>query len=315
MWAIDGLGNVYISYCDFADSSVVAGDLLVCKYEPAGNRAGVANLPMDGLWSWPSRWLSVTADGSVFLMRPLQHGVAVDRIEFGRKYDSRIEAIEAQWKQELAGLQHRASETGALDVPPDVTRQQVNSNCSLNIGYGWTFNEANGWPVPSGVTKPDWLQTTPYGTAVTGIPYCWGGFDSVDTASVPTWINFGDAMSDGEFAGNINCSGNYKAGTAGLDCAGFVSACAEYGVRYSTYDLWDYESYPISDSQKLYMDIYINRSKHVLFYYSTYSSGINAKECCTDILKDKCQSTTRTWSWVSTKGYSLRRLYAIDPTP
>jgi len=64
-------------------------------------------------------------------------------------------------------------------------------------------------------------------------------------------------MAKGAFAGNVNCKGNYKTGTAGLDCAGFVSACAELGARYSTYDIKEDHSYSIDKSDLQYMDIWI----------------------------------------------------------
>lgn len=313
VWHVDDSATIFLSYLDLANTSLVGGDLVVCSYHPLDGIGGVAALPIEDQWSWPTRWLNVTPDGCIYWLRILNGGVAIDRIHLGTEYVSVIESLEEEWQREKAA-QLQTQEV--FSIPPDISRQQVFSNSSLNINHRWTYRQANAQPVPSGVTKPKWLaDITTYPTSLTGIPYCWGGFDSVNTAhSWVGWSDFNDAMARDAFAGNVYCAGNYKTGTAGLDCAGFVSACLEWSTHCGTPTIWDVKSYSIDENQRLYMDIYIKRSSHVLFYVSDSGLGIISREATTSE-DEKCKSYSRSWAWLNREGYSLRRLYSIDPNP
>ncbi|MCO1600864.1 hypothetical protein [Desulfosporosinus nitroreducens] len=68
----------------------------------------------------------------------------------------------------------------------------------------------------SGVTYLDWLSSgnIPYRAA--GIPYCWGGFDSLNTGSSSSWSNYGNAMSYGANASNVYFSSYYKSGPSDI---------------------------------------------------------------------------------------------------
>jgi len=173
VWAVDDERNIYVSYLDLADTRRMEGDIVVSKYDEEGKCLGVAAVPEVPLWSWPRRWIHVTHDGAIFLMLPMPEGVAVERVTLGERYESVIEKAEARWREEQKALRE-SDEDGVAprEFPPDITRSEVNVNCNANIGYDWTYNQENGEPVPEGVTKPDWLRDTPYGTQVEGIPYC-----------------------------------------------------------------------------------------------------------------------------------------------
>lgn len=89
------------------------------------------------------------------------------------------------------------------------------------INYTWQFDYLKNGINSEEIIMPRYLKD---GQLVSGIPYCWGGYVSLDLSNQPQVKNFKDALQKGYIAGNINTSGGYKPLTAGLDCSGFVSA-------------------------------------------------------------------------------------------
>lgn len=113
-------------------------------------------------------------------------------------------------------------------------------------------------------------------------------------------------MNKGKFAGNVKASGGYKSGTAGVDCSGYCGSAVGYTTKPGTYGIQsDTHSHTLSERDS--MDIYIKASSHVLFYRSerTDKTGIVSYEATTTG-DDKSQQTHRTYTWLSTNGYSLR---------
>lgn len=113
-----------------------------------------------------------------------------------------------------------------------------------------------------------------------GIPYAWGGSDGFDTRSTNQWSNFFDAINKGAMAGNVNFTGGYKAGTAGLDCSGFIQGALKItGEKQSTGTLGQYLT-PISFYDLKNMDVLLLSSSHVVFFqswvYDDYDNIIGA---------------------------------------
>lgn len=169
----------------------------------------------------------------------------------------------------------------------------------------WYYSSTNNVnPNPSNITRPDWL--TSYGWK-TGIPYCWGGFDGTDRSSAPSsWTNFIDAMNKGKFAGNVYTSGGYKSGTAGVDCSGYVGAAVGYTSKPSTTTIQtDTHSHTLSERD--IMDVYNKVGDHVLFYFLQLYDGTGITSLESTLTgNDKAQMTSRSYTWLSTNGYSLR---------
>ncbi|WDC83208.1 hypothetical protein PL321_10385 [Caloramator sp. mosi_1] len=109
------------------------------------------------------------------------------------------------------------------------------------------------------------------GELVSGIPYCWGGYISLDMSNQPQIKNFKDALDKGLVAGNINTNGGYKPLTAGLDCSGFVGAVYKLPIKVSTQMLDDY-FHPIKFEDLKPMDI-INH-KNTTFLYTSKNQQI-----------------------------------------
>ncbi|MGF7047384.1 hypothetical protein J2T13_001889 [Paenibacillus sp. DS2015] len=128
------------------------------------------------------------------------------------------------------------------------------------------------------------------------------------THSSSSWTNFKDAISKGKFAGNVNTStSGYQSGTAGLDCSGFVGGAAGFTAKLGTYDLASstYTATIAPSSIQIY-DIYVKAGDHVLFYTGDAGTTISTREATTTG-DDKAKAYSRTKSFLSSQGYSLRR--------
>ena len=298
---IDPSYNAYIYNIDLnPNSSKVQGERYLSKFDKTGKLVGRIHLQSDKIFS-PTRDIYITPLGKAYWMVVTDRHTKIFEITFND-----IEPlIEFPLNKTISNFQ-------ILSSTP-YSRVQLMSRADNQINYSWVYNTANGTNPPDYVTKPDWLLSISYGTMVTGIPYCWGGFDSTYTSSASAyWTNFGNAMSQGKYAGNVYLSGIYKFGTAGLDCSGFVSAVAGFSSHHSTYEIYDDDSYEIENLiDRLSMDIFIDRPEHVLFYFGDLTGyGIATKESCT-AGADKVKDYSRTWTWLSDRGYELRRLEGL----
>jgi uncharacterized protein YraI len=117
-----------------------------------------------------------------------------------------------------------------------ITRSQVEQRALAMINLKWTFSKAKNTSIDSKsasfVTLPIQFKGITTGQ-MAGIPYNWGGMDSLDYSSDNgPWNNFLDAVRKGAFTGNTNSKkGGYIPHTAGIDCSGFVQAA--YNIKHS----------------------------------------------------------------------------------
>ena len=108
------------------------------------------------------------------------------------------------------------------------------------INYVWEYSSyKNGVNENKEVELPTYLKNKET-VKTSGIPYCWGGFLSLDISNKSGVKNFSDAINKGYTAGNVFCDGIYKDNTAGMDCAGFVSAVFMLPEKCSTQSLKQY---------------------------------------------------------------------------
>lgn len=222
-----------------------------------------------------------------------------------------------------------------------ITRNQVEARALSMINLTWTYNrDKNGNSTPSStsyVTEPS--QFTNLSTLqATGIPYNWGGFDSIDSKSYnEIWLNFLDAVDKGAFVGNVNTTAGYGhiSGTAGVDCSGFVQA--SYNIKdskLSTSTLFNYYFTKISLSEIKHMDILDKPGDHVVMFdkWGTYNGvyGAFTYESTTDNFYGGIQGTKQYFMSMNemNKGYIPGRYINIgediivpapvpepDPTP
>lgn len=230
--------------------------------------------------------------------------------------------------------------TGAGDVygkfkghPISQSRAGTRSRAMQMINYSWTWRDkydylSNGTPRSATGARPcSHLSGLDDGTQTYGIPYCWGGWDSLWTYSDNwQWTSFGDALGKyqtyGPLVGNTTSASGWIRGTAGIDCAGFVAAaldayyigvvggdnCYKPGVSQIGSDAWalyNTVSPPTSPAGTNYvyysgmqpMGLFV-KSGHILFYdyRKLDGSGLATLESTTDGTRQAAKTHARTWS-------------------
>jgi hypothetical protein len=150
-------------------------------------------------------------------------------------------------------------------IPKKIKRSEAYRRGMNIINYVWIYNaDLNGIKGMENVALPNYLKGVKQ-VKISGLPYCWGGYTSLDISDRPDVKNFGEAIKKGYTAGNVYCLGNYKNLTAGLDCSGFVCAVYKIPVKYGTDNLNNYFNL-INIKDLKPMDILNCRDKHVFIY-------------------------------------------------
>ena len=140
------------------------------------------------------------------------------------------------------------------------------------INYIWDYDFAkNGTEKEGSIVLPSYLKEKK-SKKVSGIPYCWGGYISVDISNQTDVENFSDAIIKGYTAGNVKSSGKYQFFTAGLDCSGFVCAVYNLPVKCSTQTLYHYFT-KINFKDLKPMDIINCEKNHVLIFLKNTADG------------------------------------------
>lgn len=141
-----------------------------------------------------------------------------------------------------------------------ITRSQVEQRAIDMMDLTWTYSYVKNGQLTSKyaayTTKPSQLQNVTT-AQMKGIPYNWGGLDSLDLYSYNAgWTNFLDAVNKGAFTGNVNTDAGLGLipGTAGIDCSGFVQAA---------YNIKDYKQSTSTLFNKYFVKIDIKDIKHM----------------------------------------------------
>jgi len=158
-------------------------------------------------------------------------------------------------------------------VQTSITRSQAEQRALNMINTTWTYYKDKNGSISSVdaniVTQPNQYSNLTT-SQVTGIPYNWGGQDGLDSNSTNApWTSFLDAISKGAFAGNVNTTAghSYVAGTAGIDCSGFVQATFNiHDSKISTSTMFDKYFTKINLSDLKHMDILDRPGDHVLIF-------------------------------------------------
>lgn len=159
----------------------------------------------------------------------------------------------------------------AADPQTPITRSQAEQRALSMINLKWNYSRAkNGTTTSNIIMQPLQFHGVTQDT-FTGIPYNWGGFDSLDSKSDDApWTSFLDAINKGAYAGNVNTDYNYGyiGGTAGIDCSGFIQASFNIKSSYklSTTTMFDNYFKKISLSELKHMDILNKSAWHVMIF-------------------------------------------------
>lgn len=162
-------------------------------------------------------------------------------------------------------ITNKANPTNQKVVINKISRSKAFKRGMDIINYVWNYNvNNNGIKNDKLIDLPNYLKGEKQITT-SGLPYCWGGYLSLDKSGIFNIKNFQDSIKKGYTAGNVNCTGNYKSFTAGLDCSGFVCAVFNIPSKYGTGTLEKYFK-NIDEKDLKPMDILDCKAEHVFIY-------------------------------------------------
>lgn len=290
---------LYIGVEELLDAPVIIVENTIRKYNKNGVLEGIASLPLDNYYAYPNRFYDVAKDGKVYAMVLSKDKVQIIELTLTKNFKSQLP--EKKQKLESSALLNNFTQNSIMSLTalPSYSRSQLETRALNIINYSWTCT-SNNVKTMSGVTVPTYLQAMSMPYTSSGIPYCWGGFNGLDTS-----LTFGSAISSGYNAGNIQCSGGYKSGTAGLDCSGFVSTVYGYSTKQSTTSLASSSDFrTITTSQLQYMDILVEAGDHVVMFKTDhFGLNVDTYEATTSGV-EICKLYNRSWSSLS--GYVPR---------
>jgi hypothetical protein len=299
---------LYIDLYEQIDASIVTGEYTVRKY--ADDKClGITSIDLGEYYFMPNNVLDVCKNGDLYQMKCLADKIQMVKKDFVTVENFKSSIPEIKEKALEADLINSSDYTAAVTINAPNTQYDTMVNAMNCCLLSWTYTANNAInPNPATVTTPDYLSSASKPSSQTGIPYCWGGFDGLNTHSSSSWTNFSNAMSNNIFAGNVNTSTTgWQSGTAGFDCSGFVSSVAGFSSKLSTGNLAS-STYTASVnlSDRVIYDIYVKSGTHVLYYIEDTTDGINTREATTTG-DDKTKFYSRSTTWLS--GYSLRRFH------
>lgn len=292
----------YVEVEEILDAPKIIVENTIRKFNKDGSLEGIARIPVESYYVFPNRLADVTSNGDVYTMVLGKDNIKVIKLTLEKNFNSKLPEL----KQKFNDSQ---SMTPKIMITPNAsdpgsgsggyTRTDLENRALAIINYSWTLNATNKESL-TGVTVPVYLQNVSLPHTSTGIPYCWGGYDSLDTTSGGSWSNYAGAISYGANAGNINTSAYYVGGTAGLDCSGFASAVYVYYAKQSTgYFAGSSNWKTIGTAQLQNMDILVDSGSHMVFFHTNNGTSVTTYESTVAGNVEKCKVYSRTWTTLS----------------
>lgn len=225
--------------------------------------------------------------GEVFVLKTL-----ADKVQIIKPRLTPLENDQNLFNQQATVQDNQDMSASPESTKTTITRSQIMSTASSYHTQQWWCNSYNynGTYAAAPWTRPRYINQG-YGKYYTYVPYCWGGFSSLS--------QFSSQLTNNYAAGNISCSGSYKANTTGVDCSGYVSRCWGLTSKQSTYGLMSTSiSTSINFSSLLQGDILCNGS-HVMLFDSRNANGDYVLyESTTLNSYDRVSHTVRTSSYI-----------------
>lgn len=288
----DENNNIYILGIDVFDSrDTIEIKELVYRFDSSGKLTGIAEPLDERNYIVPYKYLYLNGRGNLYQLLVLKDRVKVYRLAF----------------QDVAG--HGKGESGK---PRPVLESRGNSGNNTAFAemreilyrravelaeYRWTYKPAHHGVKFADTDLPYYLKILDREMELKGIPYCWGGFDSLDTGSInQKWANFPDAVEKKVMTGNVGLTDYYFPGTAGLDCSGFISAVLRLESRKASWYFYDHLGLVKRKgfSELSLMDV-VAKNGHLLFFLNKNDYGINSIE--TNMLGSEWKVKYFHWSW------------------
>ncbi len=265
---VDSQGAAYVFAEEFVDAAG-AVRAYVKRYSPEGEPEASFELPVDRFATSPLQPVRIADDGAAYVLLPATDRVAIVRAAWSDDTTTALSAAETI----VAAHGEDAGHTRVIDALAGAVRAllgaepaiaswtplNANDRAWTYVSHYWYCN-SNNYRTRNGSIRPRYITSA--NRHYRAVPYCWGGFDTISS--------YNSAMSAGHSAGDINCTGNKRAGTAGVDCSGFVSRLWGLGTKHSTWGLTNV-SRQISKSSMRLGDAYIRPGSHCMFfrYYTT----------------------------------------------
>lgn len=170
----------------------------------------------------------VANNGSVYIASAQNNRYEIKKAVFEKEYHSTIpEQKEKLIQNRTTSINNTLSSNSLTSISYHTVYRRTIANNALNyINHTWTFTQGNK-NGPSGTLigklAPYISNITASSTQLTSVPYCWGACMTID--------EFDGHISQSWQAGNINTSGYYMSGTAGVDCTGLIWNCYGYSSR------------------------------------------------------------------------------------
>ncbi len=234
----DQASQPYMQVEDLYDDHDTLGvELTVRRYGAAGQLTGVARLPGETLTIPSTRYVEVMADGTLYVMLPTKQGTSLYHVTLGQSYTSVANRL-----MDLRPAPADASNAPDL-APSPLTRREARDRGYAMSSTIWTWHYPRydyllNCNRPANMVKPAQLQGQLDGSIIHGIPYTWGGFDSLWTHSdAQPWTSWDSALAwtpaycgktsyYGPLVGNATNAAGWINGSVGLDCSGFVAAAS-----------------------------------------------------------------------------------------
>lgn len=269
----------------------------------------------------------LATNGKVYVMECLEQGTVISEVVLSSSDVSQMDELYQQAEERLREV--KAMEAGVVinsnsSEPSHVsTRTEVKNRALQMINYTWTV-KASHKVKPSGyenqVIIPKCVQDAAVGSTFTGIPYCWGGCNGLDTlvGDNYTYTSFSDVVNAAnKTAGNISSAVDYQTyGTIGVDCVGFVMSAYRFSGDKQVSGTYMSYGESISYDDLKPMDI-LAKSGHVMLYvsnngvdYVTYEA-YSGEDNYGNEIGGKTEQNIWSKAALAQRGYVARNLFCL----
>jgi hypothetical protein len=267
-YLLENNGNMYYQRVRMVpDCSVLAGEITIEAVDSMGTYLGAYAVEKNEKTALANRYFTVYGN-KCYLMIVTEEETRVEEVYLSCYFKSDMDMI----VQEALEYENRM-EAQMETISASTTRTEATNRANSMLSTAWTLRLANA-TIPanmSNVVLPDYILTIKNNgelnngqtKAMSGIPYCWGGFDS--QYSCPT---FSSLMNSNKVAGNVSsANGTLVTGTAGLDCSGYV--CTVYGLssKLNTSGLASNLNVVSSQNSLQAMDCLVKSGHHAVLFY------------------------------------------------
>lgn len=292
MHGVQGGSLVYEQYENVPDVDMFFIEFSIRKVEPDGSET-YAILDFSAWRSYPMEPTYLSSDGEVYVMECFEHNTVISKVVMGTTDVSKMAELEAQAearRAEVASIEASAEVTG-VDISEVIysgSRVTAKARAVAMMDYTWTVLANHKVTSSGNVIVPAYVKNVAVGTEVTGIPYCWGGYNGYSTDGA--YYSFASLESSTSYtAGNTKSNVSYHtSGTIGLDCSGFVCSVYSFssGTKYNTTSLASF-GHAVDQDELKPMDFLVKAGWHVVLYAGEESGRVKKYEAVvTNVVSD-----------------------------